>query len=97
MEINSDELNESLEKYMKDKAAGKIKYPTCEECGGGTNHLFRPHKDTCSQFQHMVDDHYDSACMRGTCKYCNPDYKPKTTTQVTEEELQMLEDYRKKL
>ncbi len=86
--------DEEIAQYLKDKADGKFKRPTCSECHGGTSHLFHPHKDTCSQFQHMIDDHYDSSCMRGTCKYCHPDYEPKTMTALTEEELNVIKKMR---
>lgn len=73
----------------------KLKENKCKECGG-TNHMLIHHKDTCSQFKHLVDDHYDSSCMRGTCKYCNPDYKPKIIQQLTEEEYEVIKKMREK-
>lgn len=72
----------SKEEYLRD-------IPKCEECGKAR--LFYPHYEHCSQYKHIVDDHYDSACSRGTCKHCFPDYVPKFMVSLTQEEKDVLE------
>lgn len=62
---------------------------TCGECGG-TSHLLKPHKETCSRYVHLIDDHYDSPCMRGTCKHCNPGYEPTKSVNLTQKECTVL-------
>lgn len=82
---DTEEYKEYLKKINKDK---------CKECGG-TNHILERHKETCSQFKHYVDDHYDSACMRGRCKHCNPEYKEKHYVMLDDEEYNLIKEYRK--
>lgn len=68
-----------------------IQLPECSECGG-TTHILKPHKETCSQYEHLVDDHYDSPCMRGTCKHCNPGFfKKHASVSLTRDEVSLLE------
>lgn len=68
---------------------------TCSECGG-TNHIFNRHKEHCSQFKHIIDDHYDSACMRGHCKYCYPDQEQcNTYVLLNDKEIEIIEMIRK--
>lgn len=71
----------------------------CEECGG-SNNILMPHKETCSKWRHIVDDHYDSACARGRCKHCNPEYSPPVHWTLTQEEAKylkpILEEFRRK-
>lgn len=67
--------------------------PKCEECGKPQTTLHK-HYEHCSKYEHIVDDHYDSACMRGTCKHCYPDYKPKIMMEVSEDEQKLLEKLR---
>jgi predicted nucleic-acid-binding Zn-ribbon protein len=59
--MNSPEFKAIQEKREKEK---------CPKCGG-TNHFLQKHKETCEDYEHIMDDHYDSPCMRGNCKHCN--------------------------
>ena len=62
-----------IERIKLDIKNYRDKLPVCDECGErlGYNSKDNGHNPLCSKFIHYVDDHYDSPCMRGTCKYCN--------------------------
>lgn len=93
MDKNEDYINyKNSEEYKNFKIEREKN--KCKECGG-TNHYLEKHKESCSQYRHFVDDHYDSACMLGRCKHCNPEYIEKRTMQVTEEEREIIEKLRK--
>lgn len=67
--------------------------PKCEECGKPQTTI-QKHYEHCSKFEHIVDDHYDSPCMRGTCKHCFPNYVAKVTMEVTEQEKSLIKALR---
>lgn len=83
-----------LHKWKQDNRARQI---ICNECGGRVKafhiHGNNGHKDTCYKFEHIPDDHYDSACMNGRCKYCNPDYKPTRQIKMSDEEYEAVMDF----
>lgn len=92
-------MNREYREYKEYKKAQRAlePVPLCEECGHrpvkfhlqGNN----GHSPMCSQFKHIPDDHYDSACMNGRCKYCNPDYKPTRSIQMSDEEYEAVMDF----